>query len=362
MITSTDYDTSSTYEQQPGCLVQIILFSSWLYLLFMIVYLLLRLVLGSDFWWLALLNAFTIYTFTPLIVLIPLTLLAGRWRMLARLGLVALLAVIWFGPFFQPPDIDSTDAPTVTVATFNVEAARGEFSENLDTFSLWLADNDVDVLFLQETPAEYIDTGIIALEDRYPYQEMQSGAQYEGLRRMTLSRFPLESVESEAQWQRATVTVNDQQIALYNVHLAWPFQSEPHIDLNTGSDWFNLLLRYDEENRNEQIKAFLDVIETETLPYIVGGDFNTSQHSIIYSSLAVEMQDSFRVASSGLGASWPVDRLFDFIPPLLRLDYVWYDRDAFRAIDAGIGPEFGSDHLPVIATLQQRPTTTDNED
>ena len=38
------------------------------------------------------------------------------------------------------------------------------------------------------------------------------------------------------------------------------------------------------------------------------------------------------------------------LPPLLRVDYVWHTSH-FRAIESWIGPNAGSDHLPVLATL-----------
>lgn len=65
------------------------------------------------------------------------------------------------------------------------------------------------------------------------------------------------------------------------------------------------------------------------------------------------MNDSFREAGVGLGTSWPVSRMRGlpwFIPPLIRIDYIWHS-DHFRAVMAQQGPERGSDHLPVLATL-----------
>jgi vancomycin resistance protein VanJ len=39
-----------------------------------------------------------------------------------------------------------------------------------------------------------------------------------------------------------------------------------------------------------------------------------------------------------------------FLVPLVRIDYVWYTDD-FRATRAWVGPDAGSDHLPVLAEL-----------
>lgn len=41
------------------------------------------------------------------------------------------------------------------------------------------------------------------------------------------------------------------------------------------------------------------------------------------------------------------------LPPVIRIDYIWYTRD-FIARSAGIGGDAGSDHLPVVAGIDWR--------
>lgn len=351
MTTTTDI---SFTEQPAGCFSRVIVFISGSYLLIMIAYLILRLIFFGGLWWLALLNAFAIYTFAPLLVLLPLALLAGRWRMLIRLGLLAVLAVIWFGPFFQANNVESTGAPTIIIATFNLEQDRGGFLNNLDPFNAWLDENEVDILVLQETPEGLIDAdGATSLLETYPEHYIQTIDEAGGLRRAIFSRYPLDDIVTGDRYLRAVIDFNGTNITLYNVHFEWPFRNDPRFNFNTGSPWINLLLKYDETIRNEQIDAFLELIADETTPYIVAGDFNTSQHSIIYSSLAVAMDDSFRATSSGLGATWPSERFGALVPTVLRIDYVWYS-EPLKAIGAAVGPHFGSDHLPYVATLELR--------
>jgi endonuclease/exonuclease/phosphatase (EEP) superfamily protein YafD len=349
MATSTRLSPDSL---PTGCLSRFIGVLCGSYLIFMLAYLGLRIIFGSSVWWLALLNAFAIYTFAPLLVLLPLAMMAGRWRMTLRLGLLALLAVIWFGPFFQPANIGSVRSPAITVATFNAERARGGFGSeaSIAEFVAWLDENNVDILMLQETPADFNAPLYDPLRDRFPHTHTETTEEVGDLRRSLLSTLPLDDISSGPHFLRAVIPFEGQEIALYNIHFDWPFRSQPRIDLDTGSRWVNLLLRYDEEPRNEQIEAFLEVIAEETLPYIVVGDFNTSQHSIIYGDLTVAMEDSFREASSGLGATWPAEGFGALVPPLLRIDYIWHGNN-FRAIDTAIGPRLGSDHFPYLATL-----------
>lgn len=357
---TTSISPTQTPGQQAGCLPRFIGAVSGIYLTGMVAYLALRLILGGELWWVALFNAFAVYTFTPLLILLPLVILLRVWRMAVRLGLLALLAIVWFGPFFQPQSPSKTDAPSLTIVTFNMEVGRGGFLEQIESFEAWIDENNVDVVVFQETANAILDDGFPNSEDTYTFVK-QSEERREALRRSLLSRYPVLESENGNAYQRVVLDINGEQIALYNVHFAWPFLDEPRFNIDTGDDWLNLMLSYDEDIRNTQIEAFLDVIEGEDLPYIVAGDFNTSQHSIIYSELAVRMADSYRTASSGLGTTWPqAGRFGPLVPTVLRLDYIWYDDDVFRAVDAEVGPEFDSDHHPVIATLEIR-TQPDDE-
>ncbi|GAB4527398.1 MAG: endonuclease/exonuclease/phosphatase family protein [Anaerolineae bacterium] len=330
MMTNTDTITYSPLQQ-------VVNFLGTAYLVSMVAYLLMRLFLGSDPWWLGLLNAFAIYTFTPLLVLIPLAALFGVWRTVVRLGLLALLGVVWFGPFFQPKPIVPATNPTLEVVTFNL---WNDNNTRLADVEAWLRQQDADVVLLQEVPSAYRD-GIDALRDLYPEQIMGG--------RLTLSRYPVVNTEDEAPantpWERLVLDVEGVQVAVYNVHFAYPLGGPSRFPDIPGIEFIS---RYDETTRDSQINALLAVLENETLPYIVGGDFNLSQHSLTYSSLAVVMDDSFRETGAGLGATWPVNWNTPF--PLLRLDYVW--SNGLRPVSNEIGPELGSDHLPYAAVFE----------
>jgi endonuclease/exonuclease/phosphatase family metal-dependent hydrolase len=114
------------------------------------------------------------------------------------------------------------------------------------------------------------------------------------------------------------------------------------------------ILSYDNTRRNEEIRNLLRRIEKEEYPYIIAGDFNMSDQTVIYGEISAEMTDSFREAGTGSGNSWPVlvlDHITTLIPPLLRVDYIWHSQE-FRTVEAFRGPELGSDHLPLVAELE----------
>jgi endonuclease/exonuclease/phosphatase (EEP) superfamily protein YafD len=345
MTTSLD-DTSYAPTEQRGIFKRLIAFASGVYLIGMLAYLAIRLIFGDQWWWVALLNAFAIYTFLPAFILGPLATLAGMWRVATRMGLLAILAVVWFGPFFQPPSVSPSGAPTIRVSTFNMLGNNPTPEQVIS----WLRDVDADVVLLQEVPPSFRDSVEAELTDLYP--ESQFDDITNNWNMGMLSKYPIiaaSDFDDNSRIQRVTLEINGQEIAVYNVHFQVPIQEDSHL-FETGFHWLDLALHYDEDGRNEQIAELLTTLKTEPLPFIVAGDFNMSQHTITYSSVAVAMTDSFRRTESGLGATFPAT--LSIIPPLLRIDYVWYQRNAFRAIDTHVGPHLGSDHLPVIADIE----------
>jgi endonuclease/exonuclease/phosphatase (EEP) superfamily protein YafD len=319
----------------------VIVAASNLYLVSMVAYLIIRLALGASLWWIALLNAFAIYTFFPLVILLPLSALVRQWRPMVRLGLLALLAIIWFGPFFQPTaDRKPSGGTVLTVVTFNL---RGNKNEDLEAVEAWLRELDADVVALQETPTIYQWDGVASLKDQYPEQETYH------IDNLLMSKFPFDLNDDFVGFARVTLDVNGQEVILYPAHLSDPFPNR-NVRFGVRGGPLRYLLTYDETRRDQQIDDLLDLVEAETLPYIVAGDLNMSQHSIIYSSLAVEMTDTFRATGVGLGATWPTDAF----GPMLRLDYIWVS-DAFYALSTERGPNLGSDHLPVVGEVELLP-------
>jgi vancomycin resistance protein VanJ len=328
--------------------------------------LLLRVCFGDRFWWLALLNSAAPYAFLPLILLLPLAIaLRGRVVTIA-LAALAVIGGLWFGPYFLPYGAAASALPQgpadLRVVSFNVWGNNPRLAE----VEAWLRAMDADLVLLQEIPPQYAG-GIPALADLYPYQAGQSP----DLRlygNLTLSRTPILQVEDFdlegdgiPSQQRIVVEVpGSGQVAVYNVHLLMPMRQQAR--LNLPGNFFPLVMatRYDDRGRNAQITRLLARVEAESLPVLIGGDFNLSDQSVTYTQLASHLTDAFRAAGRGFGFSWPSAervRLPGWVPPLLRIDYVWTSA-AFISLAGWIGPDLGSDHRPVVIDLRQRGNTS----
>jgi vancomycin resistance protein VanJ len=337
MDTTTELTTSQPPVQMER-ITRLITASCNLYLVFMIAYLLSRFIFTDQYWWIALPNAGAFYLFAPLVLLIPVAFLLRLWRYVLRLGFLALLAIVWFGPLFLPASSpEYAGGEKLRVVTFNL---WGNYNQRIDEVEDWLREIDADVVLLQEVPTQYQENGIVALEDLYPEQH------YQGWRQLILAKHPF-TIEDPSinTYDIFVIEMEGQPLVIYHVHLSYPFRDGDATRSITGFGPIDFLFNYDESPRNRQIEQLLNRVETETRPYLVVGDFNLSQHSIRYGTLADVLTDSYREAASGLGATWPADT------PLLRLDYVFHNDD-FHALSSELGPKLGSDHLPLVVELE----------
>jgi len=332
------------------------------YIAIMIIYLPLRQVLGDRFWLLAYFNNAVAYCFTPLLLILPLGLVMRRWWVIIPTVILAIIAIIWVGPYFAPKRLAAASGPTLKVVTMNV----GIPNPDLSAIKNWLLESNADVVVLQQVNTFQVRTGQLSGSSiRYPFQH---GVFFSDVPwgNFILSRYPIRKIDkldiergpSIAMQQRYEIEVNDQRVAVYNVNFAYPITPDglPRIRIPIEMTLVQDALRYDPVMRDSQIREFLNLIQGETLPYIVAGDFNMSDQTRIYSDIAKQMRDTFREGGVGLGATWalvPGDGFMARLTsPLFRIDYIWHG-DGLRPVDVGQGPRgLGSDHLPVYAVFE----------
>ena len=291
-----------------------------LYVVLIVAFLVARFVL-RHVWWIALLNNFTPLYFLPLLVLLPLAVVTRNLAGTLRLLVVAAVGVIWFAPYFLPKSSAMTDAPLLRMATLNVDIDN----PNVNLVRDWLRTTPLDGVFIQETPNSWRQNDITQqLTDVYPYTaDTFHDRDEDG--KIFLSRFPI-VLSSEFKLtlldrffqQRLVLDTPLGRVVVYNIHLMPNFGDAPRLMVRPYNPLLNIVLSYDESFRQLQIDALLQQLDQETLPYIVAGDFNTSNFSTLYNELAGTLHDSFREAGVGFGMSWPATG----VPPFLRIDYL----------------------------------------
>lgn len=318
-----------------GWLVILILF---VYALAVVAYFVSRVAISEPPPWLALIHNGAPYYLALAVVGFILALLLRVSRLAAFYLLIIVVGAVWLGVRLSP----SLEQAEMTGTPINIVTYNACPTQDVTATNEWLIGQAADLLFMQE-----VRTDFPALDDAYEASFLGEGGQ-----QRIYSSFPIledEPVRLENfVAQRIVIDVNGVEVAVYNVHFAWPLAGA------SSSDTFDRILAYDETTRNSQIRQFLAHIETESLPHIVAGDFNLSEWALIYDEIDAQLNDAYRAVSWGIGATWPRGfneaQCGDSVPRFLRLDYVWYSDD-FQAISSVVGPAIGSDHLPVKATL-----------
>lgn len=323
--------------QSPTVVLIIWLFG--LYGLLLIAYLVARALPIEQPAWLALLHNAAPYFFLPAVLGVLIGLLGRAKRLFALHLILFTIGVAWVGIRVAPPPQTAAENTPLSVLTLNAYPQNEDVSDAIT----YILSKDADVVLLQEITDDQDWSELAAA-----YPEVAPDSYEDGM--AIFSRVPITSNEMSAlgdeALQIAELAVNGEAVALYNVHLMMPLNQQASAPL---------LMRYDETARNAQIEALLALLAAEERPFIVAGDFNTSEFSFAYDRLNAQLNDAYRAASFGIGATWPADDFEElaipgWMPRIFRLDYIWYS-DEIRATDAIVGPRVGSDHLPLFAML-----------
>jgi endonuclease/exonuclease/phosphatase (EEP) superfamily protein YafD len=205
-----------------------------------------------------------------------------------------------------------------------------------------------DIVGLQEVAVAQAAALEADLRHLYPYQLLTaSGFAGKGL----LSRHPVIEGERLSLYPdrpdlRAVVDVDGVQLRVLIAHPPPPRPGPAGV-------------RFDARTL-AQIEA-LGALATQHPPALLLGDFNMTPRNRAYARLsAAGLADAFAVAGAGRGWTLPMrighSSSFDHglqgvrLRPVARADYVWYT-PPLRAEAAWVGPDGGSDHLPVLARL-----------
>ena len=339
------------------------------------IFTILRLLRFSDIWLIDLANTFAPYWYMPLGLTLPISIMLtrqGRRDSAARLrkpkrrlivtgsrgrrsALLQIVLIVIGLYWFALPTLHQPVAPpqgdTFTVVTFNVQGHNRELEAATD----WLLAAEADVIVLQET-AEGYDHRLARLYDVYAHEDHVEGSVRIFSRYAILEREILTIEDEPGRLAlRLALDAKGRELAVYAAHFVLPqrFANAYGVLPDIG---INYVFRYDEGRRNAQIRRVLEILETETRPFLLVGDFNMSDASLIYDEIAGQLGDAWRGAGSGAGRTWPVAEAVGWprvIQPLLRIDYVWHS-EGLRAAEAAVGEAIGSDHLPLKVVMEWR--------
>ena len=322
------------------------------------------------FWWFALPATGLPLLSLLLVPALVVTLLRRRWRAaLGFLGLL-LLAGIRFGLPLSDATATAARETSLTVMTYNAPIAH------FDTHLGPRRQHRADLISLVQTETPHLigfqEVSILkkGSEQRvaYPWHidalpglgYADRPALYDGynMKLPVFSRLPILEQEkrtlglpglSTGYVMRTRFQWRGREAVHYNVHLySFDLTSLRHAPgwLNPQR-WKRLLAacRYAYQMRAQQAEQLRRLIDAETLPLIVSGDFNSTSHHWTYRHIASGLTDAFAARGRGWGGTWPSDS------PLVRIDHVLVS-PSWEVTSARVAPLTLSDHRPLFVRLR----------
>lgn len=313
---------------------------------------------GDRWWWLYYANAFALYLFLPLLLLLPLALWLRDRALLACAALACAIGLWAFGGLLLPRIGGPAEpsAPRLTVLSSNVFG----FNESYADVERALREADADVLALQELNPRMAEHLTRALGDRYPHRVL---APLDGVCGIGVyARYPLSVLEREMpseHWcggpQLLEMDFAGERVTLMNIHALPP--GDP-------SDGDAIEWRARERERQARMLADYAAEREAVGPVIVLGDLNATQRQRAYRILAERLDDAWLQGGTGPGHTWPGPGALDVFPSdalrflrhaprwLMRIDMIFVSR-RWSTERAWTGPWDGhSDHRPVGAVLR----------
>lgn len=275
--------------------------------------------------------------------LVPGALWAARTRrpgLAALFGVCAVTILALHAPRFWPRSAPEPPPSglTLRVMSFNTWSKNGDVLR----MATLIRREAPDVLLLQEIPPDVFArlAEVLGELDRGLVHSSYEAAILQGV----VSRYPVEprwARKDKGQAQKVIVRSPAGPVAVFNVH---PLR---------GGGW---------RHRYGQVAALLEEeVLREASPVILGGDLNANEHTELYRLLASRLRNAHDEAGFGLGFTWPSPAVLlgAPVPPLVRIDHVFFS-DHFVAVRAGtVDDAGGSDHHPVIAEVMLKEARPD---
>lgn len=254
----------------------------------------------------------------------------------------------------------------IKLITYNVNNFYTDHVTTLAAIAAWTRIENPDIVCFQECPDEsFIAMDSIAAAFSFlPYTcSARPASRGPGL--AIFSRYPVEWCEpvlypeSSNQSLVAVLNMEGESVRLFNNHLQTTsvnavkprlYQARAEGNAQEGTQAAfqmaftmkrNFVLRADQADYVRQL------IDHQSMPVIVCGDFNDTPASYAYHKIKGNLKDGFREAGSGFGYT------FRQLRKLFRIDYVFYS-PTFKAIRYDSPDLPFSDHKPVVCVLVRR--------
>ena len=283
----------------------------------------------------------------PLLLLVPLATMCNR-RLLIPLVISAFLIV---GPLmrFNLPlgkvGSNYSGAEKLRVLSCNIDGAHCDISHLVSV----IKEMSVDIVALQECPEEIklllpvgwymIKDGSFAIISRFPVRKVNT-VQITSPKSKWPGTFLLHTIVHSPDGDIAVCTI---QLPTPRVGLMRILDRYSFVRLSRSGKF------YEETDRRRHVALEIRrYIETISMPVIIAGDFNTPVDSTIYRLVWSSFKNAF--SEVGLGYGWTQRVSVRGFYYSSRIDHILTGK-GLKPLLSEVGPDIGSDHLPLIADI-----------
>ncbi len=256
-------------------------------------------------------------------------------------SLVASFVVTTVGCSVAPLPAPTVDAPALTVLDWNVNYGLAGDADAIAA----IAEEDADVVVLQETTPSWESVLRASLSQRYPHMRFHHEGGAGGLAVLSKGAIIDDAVVPAVSWfpaWRGVVETPIGRVQVLDVHLRPPFD-------DAGSVISGVVVT--PAIRAKEAAAFVATLDANVAT-IIAGDFNEGSGGAV----DVVKGRGFTSALERAGDATPTWR-WEGVPFRLRMDHVFYDDD-LELTAAAVVNRGNSDHLPIRARFERaRPKT-----
>lgn len=283
--------------------------------------------LGEYHWLLDAFSHFRVQYLFLFLSLLVISLIVRKQKLALVNGVLVLSIAGTLMKFYWKDTPSASAKTTLKLCAINLLSSNDEYSKVID----FIRDTDADVVVVQELSNKW-GQQLNVLSEEYLYRGMLPRSDNFGIG--ILSKVPLEDTKftslSGAKVSTVTTTLRlqSQFITIIGTHPPPPVGMQQFV-------W-----------RNEQLTNLSTFTMSQTTPVVLLGDLNCSSFSPNFRRLIDQSGLRDTRIGYGLQPTWPVN----LFPLWVTIDHCLVSKD-IAVLDRAVGPNIGSDHLPVIVTL-----------
>jgi endonuclease/exonuclease/phosphatase family metal-dependent hydrolase len=239
----------------------------------------------------------------------------------------------------------NTTVTPIRFMTYNIAGGK-----NTDALMKIIINESPSVILFQESSPDFLRD----FRDSFPAWNIASSDDLAIASIYEISNFIRADLPklSNDEWKRpayvrAVVSSGISRFAVYNTHLSTPreaLNAMRHLQSN-----FHDLINRNIRDRENQSKRLATAVSEEKLPFILGGDFNAPEKSIMLSPFTnLGLKNVFSERGLGFGYTKGHDLQLGF--SFIRIDHIFISRD-WLPVSSHVGSSLGSDHRPVLADV-----------